>query len=287
MNSDQDQRNRNQTNQNAERNSQSESAPEQQQHQSGYTVIRPNETRRNDLTMVAQSEVERLKALREAQRSAPVHIDPQRVGGNGTMAEAREQQFRKQRSLKSQKRLKMEEEKKRKKEEEERENQIVKDKAREQAEKQAQKREKEDISRKKKFDPDRQRCLERYERNGSSSTIGPLEQNTPSPDARDMPKVKTEQEKRMDHERRNATFLDKIEQQMKNLNGGGESPEPICSGSSAGGGATNTVPTSGPDFEWALMKLMRKFPSFDKDFLGDILGQFNGDFEQASALLSE
>ncbi|XP_072300159.1 epithelial-stromal interaction protein 1 [Eucyclogobius newberryi] len=109
---------------NTARNSAAEQGP---QYGNGFTMFPPNETRRNNWRESAQREVESLETLREAQRSAPVHMDPARLGGNRTMAEVREQQNRDQRNIKLQKQMKQGDEKRRKKEEEERQLQEIKD----------------------------------------------------------------------------------------------------------------------------------------------------------------
>ncbi|KAK7882316.1 hypothetical protein WMY93_028490 [Mugilogobius chulae] len=217
-------------------------------------------------------------------------MNPERLGGSVTIAEAREQQCLNQRNSKLQKRLKIEEEKKRKKEEEERENQKFKDQQRQKAEQQERRRKHEDDRRREQFAPDHHRLNDRFLQQMSSRNA-PLGIAEPTPNTSVTPKVKMSlKEQELEHKRTNTAFLDKLERQMKTeMNICGESsspsqspPEPLCSGRTAGDGEPNTA----SDFEWALMKLMTKFPDFNKDALEDILNQCSGDYEQAYELLS-
>lgn len=130
---------------------------QQPQYVSGYTVITPNESRRNNLKTMAQREEEQFQRYREAQRSVHVHVNPERLGGSGTLQEARDRQFMGQRCSKLQKKLKREEEERRRKEQEERENQKMKDKQREKAEQLEQKKRQEDIRRREQFQLDHTR----------------------------------------------------------------------------------------------------------------------------------
>lgn len=44
-------------------------------------------------------------------------------------------------------------------------------------------------------------------------------------------------------------------------------------------------PEPEPDYDWALMKLMNRFPDCSRDFLEDILEQCQDDYETANMLL--
>lgn len=275
---------------------------QQPQYVGGYTVITPNESRRNNLRTMAQREEEQFQRYREAQRSVPVHVNPERLGGGGTLQEARERQFTDQRCSKLQKKLKREEDERRKKEQEEMEIQKMKDKQREKAERLEQKKQQDDIRRREQFQSDRTRVMDRfltqYETKASSHSSAP----SPIPNAQHAPSVKTNAEERQqDHKRTNAAFLDNIERQMRASNQSRASPSASSSSESLdqespprpqtspaprrpGEDEPNTDP--GPDFDWALMKLMSNFPHFDKDVLEEILTQCSGDYQQAHGLLS-
>lgn len=274
---------------------------QQPQHVSGYTVITPNELKRNNLRTTAQRGIEELRRAKEEQRSIPVHINPERLGGSGSLEEAREKQFRDQRCSKLQKKLKREEEKKRAKELEEREQQRKKDIQREKAERQEQKKQQQETRRREQFLLDHQRVndsfLQQYETKASSSRSAPL----PSPNTRDVPNAKTLEEIQQEHKRKNAEFLDNLEMRNLNLTCASSSssspspdrepssrpqtsPEPRFSGLAAGEDEPATA--SEQDFDWSLMKLMTNFPHCDKDVLEDILSQCSGDYQQAYGLLS-
>ncbi|XP_055017414.1 epithelial-stromal interaction protein 1 isoform X2 [Boleophthalmus pectinirostris] len=262
----------------------SKNSPESQhqpQYVSGFTMIPPNATRRNNLTTMSQRELQNLQAYRDAQRSAPVHMNPERLGGRGTMDEAREHQEQKQRLSKLQKKLKMEEDKKRQKEEEEKKIQEKKDIQRRKAERLEQNRKQEDELRKKQFAEDHRRVnndyLQKYKREALASRNASSGINEPVPTTSDVPNVKMSlEEKQLEQKRKNAAFLDRLEHQMKTANKSGESssspsqspPGPVCSGHTA-------ADASEPEFDWALMKLMSNFPHFDKDVLQGFLSQCN------------
>ncbi|XP_016895439.1 epithelial-stromal interaction protein 1 isoform X3 [Cynoglossus semilaevis] len=75
----------------------------QPQHMNGFTLIPPNENRRTQTIMTAQKEEENFQKFRETQRAVYVQPGPQRLGGSGTMSEARQKQFVNHRTCKLEK----------------------------------------------------------------------------------------------------------------------------------------------------------------------------------------
>lgn len=278
-------------------------APDQQQpqHHNGLTMITPNQSRINNLRANAQKEEEEFLRYREALRSAPVHIDPTRLGGGVTLAEARERQFTNQRCSKLQKKLKKEEEEKRRKAQEEKEIQEMKQRQREKAERLEQKRQQEHSRRREQFQLDQMRVTDRFLQQLESKASFSASASSPIPN-KDVPKVKKNLDDiQQEHKRTNAAFLDRLERQTKASNMSSSSsssdslhqespshprtcPEVRYSGQVAGEDELNTA--SEPDLDWALMKLMSNFPHCDKDVLEDILSQCNGDYQHAYGLLS-
>uniref|UniRef100_A0A3Q2YKX8 Epithelial stromal interaction 1 n=1 Tax=Hippocampus comes TaxID=109280 RepID=A0A3Q2YKX8_HIPCM len=74
----------------------------------GVTMIAPNESRRKETLMIAQKEEDELQKWKEANRHTHVHTTPERLGGNATLAEVRERQFKDLRCSKMEKKLKQE-----------------------------------------------------------------------------------------------------------------------------------------------------------------------------------
>ncbi|XP_077393841.1 epithelial-stromal interaction protein 1 isoform X3 [Festucalex cinctus] len=85
----------------------------------GVTMFAPNESRRNKTLNVAQKEEEELQKWKEAHRLAHVQTTPERLGGDATLAEVRERQFRNLRYCKMEKKSKQDELARRKKQEKE------------------------------------------------------------------------------------------------------------------------------------------------------------------------
>ncbi|XP_033842953.1 epithelial-stromal interaction protein 1 isoform X1 [Periophthalmus magnuspinnatus] len=263
--------------------------PQPQSGYTGYTVIPPNQSRRNNLTEIAQREEQQFQTFRDARRSAPVHMTPARLGGSVTQAEAREQQSQQQRASKLQKKLKIEEDKKRRKEEEERKEQEKKDIQRAKAEKLEQKKKRDQERRREQFEEDRHRVTDRFlqgfEQKAASAKPAPSRIPEPVATSSDTGNVRMSlEEKQRDHKRTNAQFLDRVERQtVCGESSSSSSPSPPEPESCR---AHTAADASGPDFEWALMKLMSNFPQFDKDVLQDLLRQCDGDYEETYNLLA-
>ncbi|XP_077437161.1 epithelial-stromal interaction protein 1 isoform X2 [Vanacampus margaritifer] len=100
----------------------------------GVTKFSPIESRRNETLMVAQKEEEELQKWKEAHRLTHVHTTPERLGGDATLAEVRERQFRDLRYYKKEKKSKQDDLANRKKQEKEDEFQWKKDQQRKKAE---------------------------------------------------------------------------------------------------------------------------------------------------------
>ncbi|XP_061679782.1 uncharacterized protein epsti1 [Syngnathoides biaculeatus] len=223
----------------------------------GVSVIAPIESRRNRNRMIAEKEEEELQKWKEAHRLAHVHTTPQRLGGHASLAQVREKQLADLRCSKIQKKLKQETLAKNKRQEEEDALQWKKDEQRQKAERLEQRK-----------------TAERHARRENL---------------------------RRDHARVNSAFLDKLDRH------GGGSPERRTSEAPPGAGGRHGPGPRGEDavsgeaeesdrdeyqeryryknLEWALMKLMAKFPNFSRLFLEDILDQCSGDYLQAYALL--
>lgn len=242
---------------------------------------------------MAQKEEEDFHRYKEAHKCGPVHINPEKLGGSGTLQEAREKQHRDQRCSKIQKKLKQDEEKKRRKEQEQMEEQKKKDIQREKAERLEQKKLEDEIRRRKQFELDRTRKTDRFlqqlETKASLSRSVPL----PLPNTRDMCDTivkRNLEEIQAEHKSKNAEFLDRIERRNRMLNQSNASssacaPAPRLQTSPEPLGEDELH--SDPDFDWALMKLMTNFPEYDKDSLEEILHQCSGDYQQAHGLLSQ
>ncbi|XP_023392117.1 epithelial-stromal interaction protein 1 isoform X2 [Pteropus vampyrus] len=91
-----------------------------------YTLITPNETRRNQLQRIAKKEMENLERWKELHRAKPVNLVPRRLGGSQSEAEVRQKQQLQLMQSKYQQKLKREEAMRIKKEAEEAEIQKMK-----------------------------------------------------------------------------------------------------------------------------------------------------------------
>ncbi|XP_068924786.1 epithelial-stromal interaction protein 1 isoform X3 [Petaurus breviceps papuanus] len=63
-----------------------------QAHMAGFTVIAPDQIRRDKITSIAKKELEDLEKWKQQQRSRPIHTKPNKLGGNQSEAEARKKQ---------------------------------------------------------------------------------------------------------------------------------------------------------------------------------------------------
>ncbi|XP_024919361.1 ensconsin isoform X2 [Cynoglossus semilaevis] len=118
----------------------------QPQHMNGFTLIPPNENRRTQ-TIMTQKEEENFQKFRETQRAVYVQPGPQRLGGSGTMSEARQKQFVNHRTCKLEKKQQQVEQKLRIKQEEEAMLQEKKNEQRRKSERLEERRELEEIRR--------------------------------------------------------------------------------------------------------------------------------------------
>ncbi|XP_075278478.1 epithelial-stromal interaction protein 1 isoform X3 [Opisthocomus hoazin] len=63
-----------------------------EQHVGPYVLITPDETRRNQLQQIAKKELDDLERWKEKHRPGPIKLDPQRLGGKESEAQARQKQ---------------------------------------------------------------------------------------------------------------------------------------------------------------------------------------------------
>ncbi|XP_071782478.1 epithelial-stromal interaction protein 1 [Centroberyx gerrardi] len=222
----------------------------QPQHSDGFSMIAPNESRRSKLTMMAQKEEQDLQRWREAHRPPTVHLNPEKLGGNVSLLEARERQLTELRHSKLQKKLKKEEMDRKRRQEEEEELQKMKDKQREKAERLEERRRREEQRRREQLTQDHLRTTETFlqrfepagpapvasgsathtsswhpvhqyrdrqrEEENSALQLMKEEQRRKSEALEKKQREKEEERKRdaqLDHRRVNSAFLDKLERQ--------------------------------------------------------------------------
>ncbi|XP_056145947.1 epithelial-stromal interaction protein 1 [Lampris incognitus] len=191
--------------------------PKTQDKSVGYTMIAPNNHRWSNLKSKAQKEEEDLQRWREAHRATPVHLTPERLGGNVSMDRAREKQLIDLRQSKLQKRLKKEEMDRRRRQEEEEELQKMKAVQREKAERLEERRRQQEQRRSEQFRQDQLRVtesfLQRLELTGqapTASTHMSAWSEALGEKQREREEV-SERELQLDHRRVNSAFLDKLE----------------------------------------------------------------------------
>ncbi|KAJ3591573.1 hypothetical protein NHX12_006706 [Muraenolepis orangiensis] len=105
----------------------------QQTNFPGFTMIPPHEARRRQVLMVAQRGEEDLQKLKESRKAAPIDEPPERLGGRGSLDEARRKQQAQLGQARLQKRLQKKDLDMRSRTEEQEENQRMKDEQREKA----------------------------------------------------------------------------------------------------------------------------------------------------------
>ncbi|XP_012616480.1 epithelial-stromal interaction protein 1 [Microcebus murinus] len=105
-----------------------------------YTLIAPNENRRNQIQRIAAQELANLEKWKEQNRAKPVHLAPRRLGGSQSEAEVRQKQQLQLMQSKYQQKIKREESIRIKKEAEEAELQRMKAIQREKSNKLEEKR---------------------------------------------------------------------------------------------------------------------------------------------------
>ncbi|TKS67884.1 Epithelial-stromal interaction protein 1 [Collichthys lucidus] len=214
--------------------------------------------------------MEDLQRWKEANKVPHVNLNPERLGGDVTLAEARQKQYTDQRFSKVQKKLRKEELDKKRRQEEEEKLQKMKNEKRELAEYLEERSRQEEQRRREKHRQDHLRVnsafLDKLEGRGGGSENetkgrGIRQAEDPcfaSESFRDQSSNKPGQQLHL-------AYLD---------------PDPEQSCSSRTEEADPEV-----DYDWALMKLMNSFPDCARVFLEDILDQCNGDYEQACTLL--
>ncbi|KAK6485341.1 epithelial-stromal interaction protein 1 [Huso huso] len=128
----------------------------QAQYMGGYSMIRPNESRRSKLQSMAQKEEADLQQWRDAHKPGPINLDPAQLGGGILMAEARQMQMLNHQQSKYQKKLKREEYERKRKAEEAAEIQRMKEAQREKANRLEEKRLQQERQRKEQYKKDQQ-----------------------------------------------------------------------------------------------------------------------------------
>ncbi|XP_072473249.1 epithelial-stromal interaction protein 1 isoform X2 [Notamacropus eugenii] len=122
-----------------------------QVHMAGFTVIAPNQIRRDKITRIANKELEDLENWKQQQRCRPIHTTPNKLGGNQSEAEARKKQQCQLFQSKYQQKLKREECVRLQKEEEEAKIQAIKAIQREKSNKLEEKRRVQEKQRREAF----------------------------------------------------------------------------------------------------------------------------------------
>ncbi|KAM9342209.1 uncharacterized protein epsti1 [Pholidichthys leucotaenia] len=280
-----------------------------------YTVIPPDETRRNEMKMSAQKSEEALQRLKEMNRPLSVHTNPQKLGGSAQMADVRERQQRDARGLKMKKMLEKQQDMAKRRQQEDEELQKHKDVQREKAERLEAIRLQEEQRRREAHKVNHRRTNEEFLRNVEQKFPALQASNTATLSTRMEEKSKQKVEPKditfeeLDHIQVNKAFLDKLECQQRERQKGTEKEEAalpclVAEDSeqrASSGQAAVTVPNRDPEKtqasqteeaepdsnrDWSLMKLMTHFPYFDKNFLEDILDQCKGDYEKTYTLLN-
>ncbi|XP_040913581.1 uncharacterized protein epsti1 isoform X1 [Toxotes jaculatrix] len=134
----------------------------QPQYSGGFTMIPPNAAQRSKMKMMAQKEEEELQRLKETHRVTSVHVNPERLGGNVTQAEARQKQFTDFRCSKLQKKLRQEELDRKKRQEEEEKLQKMKAEQREKSERLEERHRQEEQRRREQLSQDHLRTMENF-----------------------------------------------------------------------------------------------------------------------------
>uniref|UniRef100_A0AAQ6IDA3 CUE domain-containing protein n=1 Tax=Anabas testudineus TaxID=64144 RepID=A0AAQ6IDA3_ANATE len=313
--------------QNPDRNAAVSGNPQQTDRQprysDGFTMIPPNESRRSEMTMNAQKEEEAFQRWKETNRVTSVHVNPERLGGNVSLAEARQKQLTNLRCSKLQKKLKQDEQEKKRKREEEEKIQKMRAEQRQKAERLKERNEQEDQRRKEQLRQDHLRTtdsfLQSLERRAPGPVVSGCAPHTSSRSEAVESKQTDKPEKsvrdvQLEHRKVNAAFLEKLEGRGRGsengvkMEGVQEAERPCLASEdfrqrlnistdqqvhlahlkpdperSCSDGTEKADPE--PDYDWALMKLMNSFPDYNKVFLDDILQQCSGNYEEACTLL--
>ncbi|XP_072542050.1 epithelial-stromal interaction protein 1 [Salminus brasiliensis] len=140
-------------------------------HSDGFTMVPPNESRQSKLQRMAQKELEDLSRYKEEHRPGPINQAPEKLGGDVSLAEARQRQQVEVRQSKHQKKIKKEEMDRIRRQEEEDKNQRMKDIQREKANRLELKKKEEEERRKELYQHDlrmkREEHLQKLEKSSS------------------------------------------------------------------------------------------------------------------------
>ncbi|XP_075966404.1 epithelial-stromal interaction protein 1 [Anarhichas minor] len=290
----------------------------QPQYSGGYTVIPPNESRRNELLRIAQKEEEDRQRWKEANRVPSVHVTPAKLGGSATLSGAREKQHTDSRCSKLQKRLKKEDLDKKKRQEEDEENQKKKDIQREKADRLEERKRQEEQRRREQLSQDHARktesFLQRFERTApgplASSSAAHMSSRSGAVESKQREDLTGVRDVQQEHTRVNQAFLDNLEGRRggsekdtkeegvwecpslasedfrhRPANPRGHQLPPSQPNPDPDQCFADWTVEADPDYDWALVKLKKSFPDCSRVFLEDILEQCNSDYEQAYTLL--
>ncbi|XP_076011618.1 epithelial-stromal interaction protein 1 [Genypterus blacodes] len=286
--------------------------PQTPQYASGFTMVAPNESRRTNLMKVAQKGEEDLQKWREANRVTSVQETPERLGGNVTMAEARNRQFGASRNAKLQKKIEKQDLDKKKRQEEEEQLQRMKDIQRGRGVRLEQSNQEQERRRREQFRQDQLRksemFLQKFERTAQAPLASSCATHTSpwSEAVENKPSKKSQKDLQLDHSRVNSAFLDKLEGQSRGsktevkTEAVWEEERPCLSSAelgerarqSSGQDATDDPEQTASgwadeaDYDWDLEKLVMEFPNCSRIFLEDIIDQCDGDYEKVVMLLS-
>uniref|UniRef100_A0A8C5Q0T5 Epithelial stromal interaction 1 n=1 Tax=Leptobrachium leishanense TaxID=445787 RepID=A0A8C5Q0T5_9ANUR len=130
-------------------------ASREPQYMGAYTLIPPNESRRNAIQRTANQGLEAWDRFKEAQRPGPINLTPEKVGGYVPETEVRQKQQQMQAQAKYQKMLQREEHKKKEKAKEDAKIQRMKDIQRQKAENLKEKQKQQEQTRQIQWQDDR------------------------------------------------------------------------------------------------------------------------------------
>ncbi|XP_054643492.1 epithelial-stromal interaction protein 1 isoform X2 [Dunckerocampus dactyliophorus] len=228
----------------------------------GVTMIPPNESRRNQARMMAQKEEEELQKWKESQRLTHVCTTPERLGGDATLAQVRERQYKDLRCSKVQKKLKQEILAQKKRQEEDDEFQRKKDEQRKKAERHEERKQVVERSRQERLRQDNIRVTSIFldkldcRRRGGSEEEPKREEDSIVSTSDDCCRLLSSSRGQEHGQVATTAFLipepDRVQDQEKDQD-----------------------LDQDQDLNWALMKLVVNFPEVSQVFLEDILTQCN------------
>uniref|UniRef100_A0A3Q3RDG6 Epithelial stromal interaction 1 n=1 Tax=Monopterus albus TaxID=43700 RepID=A0A3Q3RDG6_MONAL len=188
----------------------------QPQYSGAYTMFPPKESLRREIQMVARQEEEALQRLKETRQVPSVHLNPERLGGEVTLAEARAKQSLDQRCSRLQKKLKKEDLDKRRRQEEEEKLQQWKAAQREKAEQLEEKNRQAEQRRREQLKFDHFRTNEGFLQRTERRAPGPVASSSATHTSSRSEAVESKQERsvrdvELERQRVNSAFLDKLE----------------------------------------------------------------------------